>query len=229
MKKSMFVVGVVAAAFSLVAMTSCELKMGDDGERFATEVIDEIDQDKLENAVPGTPQQTLVSTGWSGFSDSYDLYFFEGEGGENLILSNVFLNGTAQVDLPTTSLTTAGWNDIASPAYKLSNVGSDFYVLYCFTITSGSSSWDNERFVILRAGSSVAGKGTGMTLRGDNYTDYSPGHDGNPNPNNTFTGTDASRTGHRCILAVKMQSGTLHTALFFDQTVYAAASYISKQ
>lgn len=35
MKKSMFVVGVVAAAFSLVAMTSCELKMGDDGERLS--------------------------------------------------------------------------------------------------------------------------------------------------------------------------------------------------
>lgn len=33
MKKSMFVVGVVAAAFSLVAMTSCELKMGDDENR----------------------------------------------------------------------------------------------------------------------------------------------------------------------------------------------------
>lgn len=36
MKKSMFVVGVVAAAFSLVAMTSCEQKLGDDGERLET-------------------------------------------------------------------------------------------------------------------------------------------------------------------------------------------------
>lgn len=33
MKKSMFVVGVVAAAFSLVAMTSCELEMGDKDSR----------------------------------------------------------------------------------------------------------------------------------------------------------------------------------------------------
>lgn len=224
MKKSMFVVGVVAAAFSLVAMTSCELKMGDDGERFATEVIDEIDQDKLENAVPGTPQQTLVSTGWSDFSDSYDLYFFEGEGGENLILSSVFLNGAAQVGLPITSLTTAEWNDIAAPAYKLSGVGNDFYVLYCFTITSGSSNWDNERFVILRAGSSGAEAANGMTLRGDNFSDYKPAV-----VENSFGGAYEARTGHRCILAVKMQSGTLHTALFFDQTVYAAASYISKQ
>ena len=41
MKKSMFVVGVVAAAFSLVAMTSCELKMGDEDNRFSIASIED--------------------------------------------------------------------------------------------------------------------------------------------------------------------------------------------
>lgn len=46
MKKSMVIVGVVAAALSLVAMTSCELEMGDDGERVATISYSDFVKDK---------------------------------------------------------------------------------------------------------------------------------------------------------------------------------------
>ena len=173
----------------------------------------------------GTPTYIATATGTlTSDSQVYDLYL--GVDTTTMTLTSVTVNGTSKYSGSKT-ITSATWNELTAWDANAADLSGDFTVIYKFTVTKGTSQWNQWNVCLCQNGVTTPTADTTWYCRADGFSvntlkDFA-----------TVTyvwpagGTVSfDYTNHAVTIAVKKTVNTIKVISFVDTADAAVTAYL---
>lgn len=198
----------IAGASLLLAMTGCDMEI----------------RDKYV-APAGTPTYVATATGTlTTDSQVYDLYL--GVDTATMTLTSVSVNGTSKYSGSKT-ITSTTWDELTAWDSNAADLSGDFTVIYKFTVTKGSSQWNQWNVCLCQDGVTTPTADTTWYCRPDAYSvdtlsDFSTVTYSYP-AGDTYS---YDYTSHAVTLAVKKTASSAKIIAFVDTDDDAVTTYL---